>query len=95
MTRVEFETFADPVYPLDRLKQSEPSSFNGIVRVLKWRIVAEVVYEPEAVIKERLVKLWHDCDNHHEWTPIQKAAAMFGLKLDVKDVGKNADNKRK
>lgn len=62
---------------------SEPSVINGGVNVLRYRVTVEVIDEPIEVIHERLRKLWRECDNHHEWRPLEKAAAKHALILDA------------
>ncbi len=73
------ETFR-PVgdWELTNMKSSGPSTFNGIVQFRKYRVTVELIDEPVEVLQERLEKLWLECDNHHQWTPIQNAAKSIG-----------------
>jgi hypothetical protein len=65
-------------YELNNMRHSEPSCFNGIVSVRRYRITVEEIEEPKQVIAERLEKLWVESDNHHHWQPLQNAAARIG-----------------
>ena len=64
-------------WEMNRLKESEPSSFNGFVNVEKYRITVEKIEEPIEVITERLEKLWAESDNWHERPPLVAAAKRF------------------
>ena len=71
----------------------EPSSFNGDVKVERFRVTVERVEEPVEVLRERLVKLWRECGNCHHWTPIKAKARKYGLELDMKDCGVDRERK--
>lgn len=76
------ETFTKPdSFWLGRMKQDEPSCFNGIVLVKRYRVTTEEIVEPVEVIRERIQKLWDECDNHHNWLPLKAAAKEVGLEL--------------
>lgn len=78
-----FETFQKlDSWALRNLEQSEPSCFNGMVRVQKFKVTIEPVDEPIEMIHARLQKLWNECKNHHHWEPLKREAARFGLKLE-------------
>ena len=78
----KIETFrAIGSYILQQLKQNEPSCFNGIVDVEKYEITIVKIEEPKKVYKERLQKLWDECDNHHHWNPIKATAKKLGVEL--------------
>jgi len=80
---VVFETFNGYITSsMQRFDDKQPSCFNGYVNVRKYRVTIEIVPEPDEVIRERIIKLWRMCDNHHHWTPLKSAAAKVGLKLD-------------
>ena len=82
MSEASIETFLDPSgYWLSRIKQGEPSSFNGNVEVRKYRVTVELIDEPDEVICGRIQKLWDECKNHHHWLPLQAAAKKYGLEL--------------
>lgn len=85
------ETF-DPPGSYDLRSQSEPSAFNGIVRVERFRITIEKIEEPIEVIGERLEKLWTNSNNHHHYYPIENKAASLGYELKGK-FGENVKNK--
>ena len=76
------ETFKKPSgYLLREMKQDAPSCFNGIVRVKRYRVTVEEIAEPVEVIRERIQKLWDECDNHYNWAPLKAAAKEVGLEL--------------
>jgi len=80
--RIEFETFREfLLYDISNLKQDEPSCFNQIVRIRKFRVVIEPVEEPVEVLQERIQKLWDECDNHHHWDPLESVARELGYEL--------------
>jgi hypothetical protein len=88
---VVVETFMDiGAYELSRMRQDEPSAFNGSVRVHRYRITVERVDEPREVIAERIRKLWRECDNWHHLTPLRKAAEEIDLDLDSAESGRAA-----
>lgn len=68
-------------YELSNLKTDKPASFNGLVRINKYRITVELIEEPIEVLHERLQKLWDECDNHHQWTPLKNKAKEIGYEL--------------
>jgi len=77
-----FETFRTiDSYEVGGLRQTEPSCFNGEVRVNKFRVTVEVVDEPKEVVAARIQKLWDECDNYHHWIPLRNAAAHIGYEL--------------
>lgn len=76
------ETFRDVSgYWLDNLTRTEPSCFNGIVDVVKYRITVEKIVEDTSIYQERLQKLWEECDNYHHWEPLQNKAKELGVIL--------------
>lgn len=81
------ETFRPPGWTIDRLRDDQPSAFNGEVRVRRYRITVELIDEPEQVIKDRLVALWRQTNNHHQREPIRAMAASYGLDLLSEDFG--------
>lgn len=88
---VKIETFKELAgYSLTQLKKEEPFCFNGFVSIEKYTITIEKVEEPKEVYRERLQKLWDECDNHHNWVPLKGKAKSLGIEL----VG-NAGNKHK
>lgn len=81
-TPVVIETFHEPgVWEQSKLRAEAPSSFNGIVRVLKYRITIERIEEPLEVIQARLLKLWREEDNHHHYHPLNAVGKRYGLDL--------------
>jgi len=85
---IVFDTFNSFVTnSMQRYESKEPSCFNGIVDVIKYKVTIEIVPEPDEVIRERLLKLWRMCDNHHHWEPLRAAADKVGLELDYKESG--------
>lgn len=76
------ETFMDiGDWEFVRMRQSEPSAFNGYVRVKKYRITVEQIEEPIEVIQERLEKLWAESDNHHHRDPLRIQADSIGYEF--------------
>jgi len=60
------ETFREITgYWLNELKKEDPSCFNSIVEVEKYRVTIEKIEEPKEVYQKRLQKLWDECTNHH------------------------------
>lgn len=89
METESIETFHDPRgYRLSQMKRDEPSCFNGVVSVRKYRVTVELVDEPDEAIRERIQKLWDECDNSHHWDPLRYAAKEYGLELEF-PAGKN------
>jgi len=77
-----FETFrivGD--YAMRDMTQSEPSCFNGEVKIRKYKVTIEEVNEPIEVLQQRLQKLWDECDNMHHWHPLEYAAKNLGYQL--------------
>jgi hypothetical protein len=90
------ETFCNPAFEVGRLACSrwvEPDCFNGAVYFRRYRVIAEEIAEPAEVLRERLVKLWRESNNHHDWQPLVAAAAEVDLTLDPKDFGANRRRK--
>ena len=76
------ETFRDVTsYYVNQLEKKEPSCFNSNVDVEKYRISIEKIVESKELYRERLQKLWDECDNHHHWTPLQGKAKQLGVEL--------------
>ena len=77
-----FETFRDiGSFELRQLTLNEPSCFNGMVRVEKYRVTVEKVQEPVEAIRARLQKMWDECDNHHHREPLARAGFKYGIDL--------------
>lgn len=79
---IEFETFT-PIssYGINNLTTLEPTCFNGVVKIHKFKITIEPIDEPKDVLCERLQDLWDKCDNYHHWTPIKNMAKKIGYEL--------------
>lgn len=83
-----FETFSKVgAFERDRLTQTEPSCFNGIIRVRKYRVTVELVDEPAEVIAERIRALWRASDNHHHRAPLRAVGEQYGVELDAGEFG--------
>jgi hypothetical protein len=92
---VSFETFKAPsFYALHAMKQDEPSCFNSVVNVRRYRITIERIEEPDEIIRERVQKLWDHGDNHHHWNALRAAGKHVGLDLDIKTFGSKRDDRR-
>jgi hypothetical protein len=97
ITRQEIETFRNPIgYDLDNLCYSnrEPSCFNSVVSVRKYRVAAELIEEPIEVIQERIKKLFLESDNRHHYEPLMREAKKYGLELNYEDFGKLRKDKK-
>ena len=80
-----FETFKEiGSYEKYNLISKEPSCFNGIVNLRKYKVTIELIEEPNEIIQERLQKLWDECNNHHNWEPLQNMAKKIGYELKDK-----------
>lgn len=82
MKKIQFETFRKlHEYEKNNLTNDEPSSFNGDVRIIKYRVTFEKIEEQQEVLEERLQKLWDECDNMHHFGPIKAKAKEIGYEL--------------
>lgn len=70
-------------------ESKEPSCFNGIVNVRKYRVTVELVDEPNEVIIERIQKLWWGSRNHHDYQPLVLTAKQYGLELNPQEYGRD------
>lgn len=77
---IQLETF-NPPGRWSLREQREPSCFNGIVEVVRYRVSVERIEEPDEVIRARIGALWNASDNHHHWTPLQRVGARYGMTL--------------
>jgi hypothetical protein len=76
------ETYRDITgYTLNTLKIGEPSCFNGMVNINRYRITVEKIVESKEILRERLQILWDYGDNHHNWGPLKAVAASLNYKL--------------
>ena len=77
-----FETFRSiGSYEISNLTQKEPTSFNGDVRIKKYKVTIEEIIEPKEVYEKRIQELWDKCDNMHHYNPIQNIAKKLGYEL--------------
>lgn len=77
-----FETFRKVgSYEIDNLTQEEPSCFNNMVRVVKYRITVEKVEEPIETIRARIQKLWDERANFHHYQPLIDIGKKYGMRL--------------
>lgn len=75
--------------PFDFFAQrSEPTCFNGIVDVRRYKITVELVPESDDVVYQRILGMWETTSNHHEWGPLQAAAKEIGRELPHDRLGK-------
>lgn len=82
MKTIQFETFANVnAMGMGYLTQDNPSCFNGMVRVVKYKVTIEEVPETDETIRDRIQELWDKCDNIHHRAPLRKVAAKYGLEL--------------
>ena len=72
------ETYREPW--LSDAVQSEPSAFNGEVRIRRYRVTVELIEEPIEVLRDRLRKLWREDErNHRHWRPMRDVAQRLGM----------------
>jgi hypothetical protein len=91
-TTVSFETFRNiSGYEQSNLTSDNPTSFNGDVRIKKYRVTIEEIVESDEVYIERIQDLWDTCDNMHHWTPIENVAKSLGYELKNKFGNKRKD----
>lgn len=67
----------------------EPSCFNCGVSIKRYRITFEEIHEPNEVLEQRLLWLWMQSDNHHDWNPLKAVASQLGVELDPSQFGIN------
>ncbi len=80
------ETFRAPgAWGISQFRQDEPSCFNGIVNVRRYRITIEEISEDADAVVARIKKLWKESDNHHHSEPLRRAAAYYGIELERSD----------
>jgi hypothetical protein len=98
-SKPEFPLVIETFYKLwsyqthDWRREQEPSCFNGIVSVRRYRITVEEIDEPKEVIAARIVKLWRECDNMHHIQPIKIAAKRYGVELNHDDYAKDRNRR--
>lgn len=68
-------------FELMNLTQKEPSCFNGMVRVVKYKITVEEIEEPRDVIQARIQKLWDRNTNYHNWGCLERIGKIYGMNL--------------
>lgn len=91
---VSFETFRNiGSYEKRQWTTNEPSCWNGVVAIQKYRVTIELVDEPKEVLAARLLKLWRECDNHHHWVPLAQAAKQLGIELPESERGKDREGR--
>jgi hypothetical protein len=74
------ETYQDPSWTLGRLVASEPTAFNGDVRIRRYRVTIERIEEPVEVLRDRLRALWRTSErNSHHWAPMRRVARELGM----------------
>jgi len=80
--KIVFDTFVHPTErSLSDFRQKDPSCFNGIVRVQKYRITVEPIDEDIEVVHSRLIELWLMCNNSHRAHDLSLYAEKIGLDL--------------
>ncbi|HDZ04862.1 hypothetical protein LCGC14_0371050 [marine sediment metagenome] len=67
--------------------QKEPSCFNGMVSLEKYRFTVEKIKEPVELYRERLIKIWKLTDNYHHTYPLIEKAKELGISLDRREFG--------
>ena len=78
-----YETYGDPRYAIERHYRPEPTAFNGIIEIRRYRITVELIDEPVEVLRERLKKLWRETERSmHRWDPMRAEALKLGMPKD-------------
>lgn len=66
--------------------QREPSCFNAMVRIDRFRVTIEKIEEPREVLLERLRMLWRTQPyNSHHRRPIKDRCAQLGMSSEEAD----------
>lgn len=79
------ETYREPRQ--HDLEQTEPSAFNGEVRIRRYRVTVELIEEPIDVLRDRLRQLWRTEEPmHHRWEPMREMAATLGMNPNELDI---------
>lgn len=82
MNKIEFKTFKQfGDYDVRGMTKPEPSCFNGMINVEKYKITIEKIKEPAEVVCARIQKLWDENDNMHNWACIQHKAKEYSYEL--------------
>ena len=82
MSAKVLETFTDPKpYWFEQMRTTEPTVWNGRVNVSRYRVTVEDIDEPDAVIAERLEKLWVESNNTHDMGPLRTEAKKIGYEF--------------
>lgn len=82
MEAIHFETFRKPdAWAVGHLQSSEPSCFNGDLRIRKYRVHIELVEESKETYTERLQKLWEEDGNWHHHDAFKRAAKELGFEF--------------
>jgi len=68
--------------PSNIYERNTPGAFNGMVEVVKYKITIEIVQEEKEVYRQRLQKLWEECDNYHSYHPLESEARRLGVTLE-------------
>ena len=79
------ETYIPPGWELARMAahHENPGAFNGTIKIDRYRVTAERIYEPVEVLQERLRELWRTTEhNIHLTTAFHAAAERLGIVLD-------------
>ncbi len=77
--RTEFVTFGYPNVS-DRFRPG-PHVWNGEVHIRRYRVVVELMDEPDEIIRQRIIDLWAGSTNGHDRAPLHDMAAKYGLDL--------------
>lgn len=92
---IVIETFSSMgAWEQSRIRQDEPSCFNGIVSIRKTRVTIEAIEETTDVLFERLLKLWRESDNFHHRKPLHCVAQALGRELPSGEFGINRPPRR-
>ena len=80
-----------------QLQRTEPSAFNGIVCVRKYRVTVQEIVESEDTIRQRIQELCWNCDNSDEHAALQREARVCGMDVSstALEFGKHHKSKPK
>lgn len=74
------ETYRDPMRLIERYAHTEPSTMNGDVDIVRYRVTIERLDDPPEVLHARLLKLWRSTErNWHNTDPMRAAARAIGM----------------
>lgn len=88
--KVSFETFRriDSWHVINWIKD-DPFCLGSYAYVKRYKVLIEEIEEPDEVYRERLKKLWEECDDRQHRRSLKEAAKSMGFVLNKDDYGKS------